>query len=179
MDVELISKAKSVPQFASFCMEMWHIYGSGNPTLYISNFPVLMDCTCNGFQHMAALVRDETVAPYVNLIRMPNADKEGPKDLYQETMNSSRDKLASIAKGAENITRSMIKKIVMTIPYNVSSSSAYEYLIEHFIYDPADQKYKTPVIPGKGFRAEEVRSIAKHIHSHIFEKFPRIDGLVS
>lgn len=45
---------------------------SGNPATYVSHSPVMMDGSCNGLQHYAALGRDLEGGASVNLLK---ADK--------------------------------------------------------------------------------------------------------
>ena len=51
-------------KFASFCLIMREL--EQNPS-YKVHMPVFFDATCSGFQHIAALMRDEKLGPLVNL----------------------------------------------------------------------------------------------------------------
>ena len=53
-----------------------------------SGFPIHLDASCNGFQHMAALLRDEKLAKKVNVLK---GDKIG--DLYQEVADKAKETL--------------------------------------------------------------------------------------
>lgn len=55
-----------------------------------TSLPVYVDGTCNGFQHYAALLRDNKAAPLVNLI-----DAEKPGDFYQSAVDKMRADVVS------------------------------------------------------------------------------------
>jgi hypothetical protein len=46
-----------------------------------SNLPIRIDGKCNGFQHVAALTRNKTIAQYTNVLVQNDGDK--PQDFYQ------------------------------------------------------------------------------------------------
>ncbi len=91
---------------------------------------VQMDGSCNGVQHWAALMRDQTLANKVNLI---NTDQ--PQDLYQLVANNMTDNMIAVKEEDNNkgqwaikfldhwkgnIDRSVVKRAVMTDPYGVT-----------------------------------------------------------
>jgi len=64
-------------QFLSMCFELMHAFECENPYDYCSSIVVYIDGSNNGSQHLAALVRDESTAPHVNLVPLAL-----PGDLY-------------------------------------------------------------------------------------------------
>jgi DNA-directed RNA polymerase len=64
-------------QFLAACMEYAKAWRTGKPEEYVSHLECYIDGSTNGSQHLAMLTRDETSAPYVNLIK-----SELPGDLY-------------------------------------------------------------------------------------------------
>ena len=79
---KLIKEAESKLLFIAFCFEYKKYYNSlfTNETFYISNFPVQLDATCNGYQHLSLLTGDEPLAGELNLIS--GDDDTIPKDFY-------------------------------------------------------------------------------------------------
>lgn len=88
--------------------------------------PCQIDGTCNGLQHLSALFRDETAAPWVNLVEA--SDEEAPKDIYGEVARRTMDALGrdvqETGEGwsarvlrAVKIDRKLCKKAVMVLPY--------------------------------------------------------------
>ena len=117
--VGLWSKADEPFQFFAWCLE-WSQYqeeGLG----FISRHPVLLDGSNNGFQHLAALTLDQDLAASVNLLA-----SEEPQDLYNNIRTNLIVNLADsdsrYAKDwfnhRELITRKLVKKPVMMIPYS-------------------------------------------------------------
>ena len=117
--VGLWSKADNPFQFLSWCLEwnQFHEEGFG----FISKHPVLLDGSNNGFQHLAALTLDQDLAASVNLLA-----SEKPQDLYDNIRINLIDNLTDsdnrYAKDwlihKELITRKLIKKPIMCIPYS-------------------------------------------------------------
>lgn len=70
-------------QFLAACMEYEAAHRTGNPETYVSHLECFIDGSTNGSQHLAMLTRDETSAPYVNLVK-----SELPGDLYAYVANS-------------------------------------------------------------------------------------------
>jgi len=52
-----------------------------------SGFPIHLDATCNGYQHVSALLRNPKLARFVNVI-----PSQRPKDLYREVAQVAREK---------------------------------------------------------------------------------------
>lgn len=105
--------------FLAFCFE-WSSIKQSCQYNRATNLPVYIDGTCNGFQHYAALLRDDVVSPHVNLV-----DGECPGDLYNIIALKVREKAAS----SETLTnedkhfvdtlvdRNFIKKSVISASY--------------------------------------------------------------
>jgi hypothetical protein len=96
--------------------------------------PILFDASCSGIQHLSALTRETDMAIKTNLIgsgdyaELPNDFYNYAKDLIQEDLDkSNKDNLVAI-----KMNRSLIKKSVMTIPYNISLIGIKEQILEYF-----------------------------------------------
>jgi len=79
---KLIEKADSKLLFIAFCFEYINYHNSllSNEVSYISYFPIQLDATCNGYQHLSLLTGDEPLASHVNLT---SGDYDSlPKDFY-------------------------------------------------------------------------------------------------
>jgi DNA-directed RNA polymerase len=70
-------------QFLAACMEYEAAWRSGKPEEHVSSLECFVDGSTNGSQHLAMLTRDETSAPYVNLVKSAL-----PGDLYAYVANS-------------------------------------------------------------------------------------------
>lgn len=103
---------------------------------YISNNPILFDATCNGIQHLSALTREIDLALKVNLVTMSNKIlDEKPQDFYEYAASLIKEEIKDHEnKNFRNINlnRSLIKKTVMTIPYNISLTGVGDQLNEFF-----------------------------------------------
>ena len=102
----------------------------------IINNPILFDASCSGIQHISALTLDKNLARYTNVISYDDSPKtQLPEDFYSFALNILRDKLAnSNNELLRNISlnRQIIKRSVMTIPYNISMTGIGEQIEEHF-----------------------------------------------
>lgn len=130
---------------------------------YVSNLPVMVDGTCNGIQHLAALTRDEVTAKYVNLIP---GDK--PEDIYKFVASDLQETLDNImagggAEGAKaeywlaltgyDLPRSLTKRQVMVLPYGATKDAFYRYTRQWL--DAED-----PIVPLPADATDEERKAA-------------------
>ena len=134
--VSLWANADEPFEFLAWCIEWADLLDEGFG--FISKHPVLLDGTNNGYQHFAAMTCDEELAAKVNLIKSDEV-----KDLYDEVraelltdLADSKDLLAvEWFENKEVITRKLVKKPVMVIPYSGTlfgiTKTIKEYLYKH------------------------------------------------
>lgn len=147
---ELLTKADSKLLFIAFCFEYINYKNSlnFNDTYYISHFPIQLDATCNGYQHLSLLTGDEPLSGQLNLI----SDDENtiPKDFYtfvgmklKEYLNNKIIEIKNSSKNLEdlpsyekliklNIHRKLVKVPIMVKPYNASLFQMVNYIKEQF-----------------------------------------------
>lgn len=114
-------------------LEYARVRCSDNPPGEVSSLPVRVDGTCNGIQHLSALMRDAVGGASVNL--MPG---EKPRDIYAEVAAILQERLEGIrdAGGREGqmadmwlqafggtIPRKFTKSPVMVTPYGGTKDS--------------------------------------------------------
>lgn len=145
---ELVKKAEKKLLFIAFCFEYnKYLESLNNSSDYFeTHLPIQLDATCNGYQHLALLSLDHDLAKEVNLTKSSWTDK--PKDFYGyiavKLVNYYKDRLkdnnlteeqreAYIRFSTLTIARKIVKKVVMTIPYNATFFTIVDYLKEHFI----------------------------------------------
>jgi len=147
---ELIKKAKNKYLFLAFCFEYnkWLICLENNDISSFETYlPIQLDATCNGFQHLSLLSLDPQLASELNLNESSWKDK--PKDFYsflvaglmdhfKKELDNNKDLSMEKQEGYQrlinfNLQRYIIKKSVMTIPYNVSSYQLIKYIKENFL----------------------------------------------
>lgn len=97
--------------------------------------PVQLDGTCNGLQHLSALFRDETAAPYVNLTAANN--HATPGDAYMAVAALVQHKLRQMADPWVQrvvtfikVDRKMCKRPVMTLPYGATKGTVEGHILE-------------------------------------------------
>ena len=135
-NIEYLNHSKEPFQFISilFALESYICARAQNKELIIQN-PILFDASCSGIQHLSALTRELDLAIKTNVVGK-GLTKELPEDFYsyaasliQEELDlSSNNELRSI-----KVNRNLIKKSVMTIPYNISLIGVKEQLKEYFV----------------------------------------------
>ncbi len=148
-DGKLIKKAENKFLFTAFCFEynrLLSCLGDHEVNYFETYLPIQLDATCNGYQHLSMLGLDSDLAKELNLCES-NWDEE-PKDFYsyitfkfielcKNKLNSNNlsqeDREGYERLSVHNIHRKIIKKNIMTIPYNVSVSQGIKYLKEEFL----------------------------------------------
>jgi DNA-directed RNA polymerase len=125
------------------------------------NNPILFDASCSGIQHLSAMTKEVDMAIQVNLIpTSENPELDAPKDFYTYALERVREALRKHPKEVLNkisLNRKIIKKSVMTIPYNISLTGIGEHLMEHFskIKDNEGKKYIGVLVPKEGVLDEK------------------------
>jgi DNA-directed RNA polymerase len=82
LDKDLILSAENPFLFISFCIIMRNI--NSNPN-YLVKLPIFLDATCNGIQHLAAILQDLELGTKVNLASYD--ESKGPNDIYSELID--------------------------------------------------------------------------------------------
>jgi DNA-directed RNA polymerase len=117
--------------FLAFCFE-WaaRLKDSTHPC----KLPIALDGSCNGLQHLSAMLRDEVGGREVNL-----TDNFNKRDIYQTVADKCMERLAGddseLAKKVVQfgIKRSTAKRPVMIMPYAGTQSSCREYVHQDFL----------------------------------------------
>ena len=113
--------------FLAFCFE-WADYKK-DPQNFESRLPIALDGSCNGLQHLSAMLCDEVGGRAVNLTA--NYNKE---DIYNEVRlvalrHLAKDDSALAAKVREfGIERSTTKRPVMIVPYAGTQNACRKYI---------------------------------------------------
>tara|TARA_R110000772_G_scaffold34376_3_gene83418 strand:- start:6078 stop:7721 length:1644 start_codon:yes stop_codon:yes gene_type:complete len=116
-------------QFLSWCHEMSNLVKQGWG--YETRLPCAADGSCNGLQHLSAILRDEAGGRATNLV-----PSELPQDIYTQVAEAAT---ASIrAEGTElgrlclefGIDRKLAKRPVMIVPYSGTRHSCRGYIQE-------------------------------------------------
>jgi len=143
------AKADKPWQALAACFEWVDFLNSGWG--FMSSLPVMVDGTCNGIQHLSAIMRDEVAGRYVNLV-----PSDRPQDIYKLVAvgnagwdNGAPDGVEGLQRileaiemdgGAESwkatywlnlcdrdLPRSLTKRQVMVLPYGGSRDAFYKY----------------------------------------------------
>lgn len=163
----LLSKAKDKLLFLAFSIEFKRFYNFYiNPDLleFKTYLPIQLDATCNGFQHMALLSNEKELFEQLNLTS--TSQDNPPKDFYNFLLHKLRVMFKSKLDKGESIdiktngsyerlqnflwTRSPIKKAIITIPYNSTSNSMKNYIIEYLERVGWDEESKCLWFQDKG-----------------------------
>ena len=115
-----------------WCFLAWCIEWSRSSGFHL---PVAMDGSCNGLQHLSALLRDPVGAKHTNLLA-----SDVPADIYTAVAGVARRRLIEAADNDGNwtasawvafgIDRKMTKRQVMVMPYGGTFISCLEYTRE-------------------------------------------------
>lgn len=118
-------------QTLAACKEVAAALKSGDPSTFVSHYPVHQDGSCNGLQHYAAMGRDVTGAKSVNL----KSDGPAPADVYSDVVELVKKEIendikfqtkdATIAQLCQPyLERKVIKQSIMTTVYGVTMYGA-------------------------------------------------------
>lgn len=132
-------KGKKPWKFLAFCID-WFGYMEAKRwgEEYVSHLPVSVDGTCNGLQHLSAMVRDRAAAESVNLIDRPQpADiytvvAEIATDILRKEVQEGTPEQSALAQDilALGIDRDITKRPVMVIPYGGTMRACLNYVEE-------------------------------------------------
>lgn len=138
-------KADCPLQFLAWCFEYrdW----TNDPHGFESHLPVGLDGSCNGLQHLSAMTRDPIGGAATNLVPAPVMN-----DIYRQVAEAATARMATfsyLGEGADEvaqkkeavrlkwlaqgISRSAVKRSVMTTPYGVTKRSATDYVISDYL----------------------------------------------
>lgn len=151
-------KADKPLQFLAWCFEYrdW----ANDPVGFVSHQPVGLDGSCNGLQHFSAMLRDTVGGEATNLMCLPVM-----QDIYARVALQTLKRLKSDTSGdphvaawlEHGITRSVVKRSVMTTPYGVTKNAATKYVVEDYL------------TPGGIFEKGDRPAAAKALMSHAWE----------
>lgn len=119
-------------QFVAYCVEWVKYEKSGLGKDYVSHLSYSIDASCSGFQILSALLKDEEGGALVNI----SNDVER-QDIYLEILNELKLSLeesdSPYAKMWLNftLTRDLVKRPVMRVPYSATLNSFKDHIIEH------------------------------------------------
>lgn len=131
-------------QFLAFCREWAGFCAEGDD--FVSRVPVAMDGSCNGLQHLSAMLRDSVGGAAVNLVP---ADR--PQDIYTTVMTKVVEMLKERAAAGEPtaqkwlplMKRSVVKRPVMTLPYGATRTGFADQIMEDTIR-PLERDKQSP-----------------------------------
>lgn len=115
--------------FLAWCFDVTRATRGGT-----SHLPIALDGSCNGLQHLSALLLDPVGGAEVNLI-----PSSGPRDIYAAVAAIATEKLETLARAGDElalqwwqfgIDRSTTKRQVMVLPYGGTAFSCRQYTRE-------------------------------------------------
>jgi DNA-directed RNA polymerase len=100
---------------------------------YVSHLPIALDGSCNGLQNFSAMLRDPIGGKATNLI-----PQEKPADIYTQVMHVAAARIKKEAEGGDpmaavwdgRLTRDIVKRPVMTLPYGVTKAGMRGQIME-------------------------------------------------
>ena len=141
LDYTWWTEADKTWQFLAWCFEWYGLLREGWG--YYTHLPCAADGSCNGLQHLSAILRDEVGGKATNLIA---GDK--PSDIYSDVAEKTKRLIeADAEQGHElarkcltfGIDRSITKRPVMIVPYSGTQHACREY-IQEAIADRIEKK---------------------------------------
>jgi len=183
MDSQFLIKAEDPCLFIAFCLEIKNNFNSikfNKP--FISHFPIQWDATCNGLQHLSLLCNDVELANSVNICYADLNTK--PNDIYTDTLNYIKSRIQENKDDPlyKNIlsfplTRSFIKRSILTISYSVTVKGVFEQLAGQMIKKLVNKKiiyeleFESSVF---SLSYKELFLLSKIVHQSLFLLHPKL-----
>jgi DNA-directed RNA polymerase len=112
---------------------------------FVSHLPIALDGSCNGLQNFSAMLRDPVGGAATNLV-----PKEKPADIYTQVMNVAAEKIKTEAEAGNplavvwdgRLSRSIVKRPVMTLPYGVTKSGMRNQIVEELRKQGQDDSWE-------------------------------------
>lgn len=145
-NVHLWGKADEPFSYLAWCLDMPNVR-AGKP----SHLMVAVDGSCNGLQVLSLLLRDEVGAAAVNLV-----PSQKPSDIYQLVADRTMQRIEDACTLGEpyaqewrklGVSRAMVKRPVMCLPYSISQRSAMMYLKNSYLDLHSDGPWADPSKP--------------------------------
>ena len=166
----LILSAQNPPLFVAFCIEYAKCTKLEKPCSHVTGFPVLSDCSCNGLQHLSAMVCSATTGAAVNL-----TDNPARQDIYADMALYISNKFNL----GITVERENVKKLIMCVPYNITRYTAGDYFISTYEYDSLSNTYYHKSNPQNRLSYNEMYRISQMIYKRFFTKNPDIEAIVT
>ncbi|ORY88691.1 hypothetical protein BCR41DRAFT_343728 [Lobosporangium transversale] len=177
------------------CFELKGYYE--DPENFESSLPILIDATCNGLQHLSAMIQDINLAEKVNLLESSKEMK--PEDIYSFMIEPIKSRIKELSfKDIEysklallNIDRSFIKVPIMTISYNITPHGICEQLIrDRFIKKdlvenidkPNSKMYLYQAIEAEKYgdvllTIKDISKLSHIIYDSLYVSYPKLNEL--
>jgi len=189
----LISKAENKLLFIAFCFEFNNYLNSlkNECSYFETHLPIQLDASCNGFQHLTLLIRDLSLSKELNLTESKWSDT--PKDFYSFVLLKIKNFFNKELKNNKNLTkeekksykklallendRKLVKRVIMTIPYNATLFSITKYIKENFNFIEKDHyilKNDNNII----FNEIDFQSIRKALIRVLFRDYTGLKNLI-
>ena len=119
-------------QALAWCYEWYGYLSEGKG--FVTTLPCHADGTCNGLQHLSAILRDERGGRAVNL-----TPSNKPQDIYTDVAIATVERLQVEANQGSVIAKAMLefgldrkmtKRSVMIVPYSGTLMACREYIME-------------------------------------------------
>ena len=145
-------------QFLAWCFEFAQLVRQGWG--YLSTLPVSADGSCNGLQHLSAILRDTRGGRATNLL--PTAQ---PQDIYTEVAMEAmarvmlEDTEMSRQWKRFGVTRKLTKRPVMIVPYSGTKHSCRAYIqeaMEEQINETGNNPFGDDLFPASVYLANYV-----------------------
>lgn len=183
-------------------MQNWAKWGPEMASPYLDSIPCQIDGTCNGLQHLSALFRDETAAPWVNLepctFDDPKADIYGKVadgvtssfDVWDAPIHTVPCWMDRVGKSCV-IDRKVCKTPVMVLPYGgtlnaIEDAVAAAILAQHpdptpWLNAPNDPEwvagnyaaFKDRALKDHPMFRSDMKKLAKLVYDNIKKVIPR------
>jgi DNA-dependent RNA polymerase len=135
LDRELILSAEKPFMFTTFCLNIKEIHNNPN---YLVKLPIFLDATCNGIQHLSAILQDLELGVKTNLII--DGENDQPRDIYTEVITPINKAINDYGKEnpdfnslySVELNRKILKQSIMTLTYNVTRFGIKEQLKSKF-----------------------------------------------
>jgi len=126
--------------FLAFCFEYKDFHQKDLD--FVSHLPIAFDGSCNGLQHLSAILLDEVGGESVNL-----SNKSSKRDIYTDVKDKTRKLLEANSEPLAadllkfGISRKACKRPVMIVPYAGTQRACRRYIAEQILKEGAQKHF--------------------------------------
>merc|ERR1719220_383941 len=131
------------------------------------NLPIGQDGSCNGLQHISAMVNDARIGKMVNLLSCRTV-KGDVYSSFAEQATASLPRKLSVLPQDITIPRSLVKPPIMALPYGLTEVGCIDYIKEMFKNRRVSREVLGEASDARIFSTDQSEILARYLGYQVF-----------